>query len=161
MFGASRTLVSEPLVGARMSGDLEDWGEEDEEDLLAVAEAGEQVKKEEEEEEDPFADGEDDILMQSLLEVDEEEGKVVEKIEEKVETKVETKAKADEDSFEALKLEPPTAQQNNFLTSNFGHRGFKPLQWRIVRWAGGLERTAAMVVMVVVVVKVIMCPAGR
>jgi len=115
-----------------MSGDLEDWGEEDEEDLLAVAEAGEQVKKEEEEE-DPFADGEDDLLMQSLLEVDEEEGEVEEKIEEKVETKVETKAKADEDSFEALKLEPPTAQQNNFLTSNFGHRGFKPLQWRIVR----------------------------
>ena len=122
MFEASRTLVSEPLVGARMSGDLEDWGEEDEEDLLAVAEAGEQVKKEEEkEEDDPFADGEDDLLMQSLLEVDEDEGKLEVQLE-KVETKVETKAKADEDSFEALKLEPPTAQQNYFLTSNFGHR---------------------------------------
>ena len=42
---ATRTLVSEPLVGARMSGDSEDRGEEDEENLLMVGEEGE---------EDPF-----------------------------------------------------------------------------------------------------------
>ena len=69
-----------------MAGEEEDlWGDEGDEDLL-VAMADQGVGKSEVEgaSPDPFDDGEDDVLMQSLLDVTD------------VEEKVEAKEKADE-----------------------------------------------------------------
>lgn len=103
-----------------MSGEENLWGDEDDE-LFAMVDQEETPGNVESKEDDPFDDGEDDALMQSLLEISGEEDKI------------EAKDKADEDSFEALDLVPPTAQQNHFLKTNFGHSAFKPLQWRIVR----------------------------
>jgi len=45
---------------------------------------------------------------------------------------VEVKEKADQDDYATLKLTPPTSQQTRFLSSNFGHSQFKPLQWKII-----------------------------
>jgi len=39
----------------------------------------------------------------------------------------------DTDDFGDLNLTPPLVQQTLFLTSNFGHAKFKPLQWRIIK----------------------------
>ena len=61
--------------------------------------------------------------MKSVLEAEEEEK----------EEMIETKEKAEEDSFQALNLVPPTRQQTAFLKSNFGHSNFKPLQWKIIK----------------------------
>jgi Werner syndrome ATP-dependent helicase len=103
-----------------MSGDEDLWGDEDD-DLFAMVDQPEAAGITENKDDDPFDDGEDDALMQSVLEISAEEDKI------------EGKDKADEDSFEALNLVPPTSQQNHFLKTNFGHSAFKPLQWRIVR----------------------------
>ena len=65
--------------------------------------------------------------MRSFLEVNEEEENTDAK------GSIETKEKAEEDSFQALNLAPPTKQQNAFLKSNFGHPAFKPLQWKIIK----------------------------
>ena len=61
--------------------------------------------------------------MKSVLEAEEEEK----------EEMIKTKEKAEEDSFQALNLVPPTRQQTAFLKSNFGHSNFKPLQWKIIK----------------------------
>ena len=49
-----------------------------------------------------------------------------------VEAVVEVKDKADEDSYEALQLSPPTAEEERCLRDQFGLKHFKPLQWRII-----------------------------
>ena len=68
--------------------------------------------------------------MRSALEADlEEEEKNVGSMGGKIDTKM----KAEEDTFQALNLVPPTKQQTAFLKSNFGHPAFKPLQWKIIK----------------------------
>ena len=62
--------------------------------------------------------------MKSVLEADQEEEN---------KGSIDTKEKAEEDSFQALNLVPPTKQQTAFLKSNFGHPAFKPLQWKIIK----------------------------
>ena len=111
-----------------MSGEEDLWGdEEDDAALFDMVDQEQNVaglpQTEKQAEDDPFKDeeffddGEDDALMLSVLEVEE---------------KVDIKDKADEDSFEALGITPPTAAQTKFLRDNFGYPAFKPLQWRIV-----------------------------
>merc|ERR1719369_1942938 len=46
---------------------------------------------------------------------------------------IETKDKADEDDYAALNLKPPHSKHTQFLSTEFGHSKFKPLQWRIIR----------------------------
>ena len=65
--------------------------------------------------------------MKSVLEADREEENI------SANGSIDTKEKAEEDSFQALKLVPPTKQQTAFLKSNFGHPAFKPLQWKIIK----------------------------
>ena len=48
------------------------------------------------------------------------------------ESKVEVKKKADEDSYEALGLSPPSSSEDKCLRDQFGLSRFKPLQWKIV-----------------------------
>jgi len=129
-----------------MSGSEDDmWGDEEDDDLIAAVEQSElsmneaDVEREEEKpkllsftskntlkEEDPelsfFEDEDDDILMVAAATAEEAGTE-----------KVKTKDKADEDSYEALGLVPPSKQQEQFLRDNFGHPQFKPLQWRIIR----------------------------
>ena len=78
-------------------------------------------------EEDLFDDEDDDELMRSVIEVDEEE------MMSSTKEAIDTKEKAEEDSFQALNLVPPTRQQTTFLKNNFGHPAFKPLQWKIIK----------------------------
>eukprot|EP00092_Neocalanus_flemingeri_P014346 GFUD01015474.1.p1 GENE.GFUD01015474.1~~GFUD01015474.1.p1 ORF type:complete len:1050 (+),score=352.66 GFUD01015474.1:77-3226(+) len=105
-----------------MSSPNDMWGDEDDDDFLALAEESElsvlEDKTDQNDDQSFFEDDDDDLLMASVA----EESEVIK-----------TKDKADEDSYEALGLVPPTAQQEKFLRSNFGHSQFKPLQWRIVR----------------------------
>merc|ERR1719341_867087 len=68
--------------------------------------------------------------MKSVLEADEEEEKTNLGC---IGAKIDPKLKAEEDTFQALNLVPPTKQQNAFLKSNFGHPAFKPLQWKIIK----------------------------
>lgn len=65
--------------------------------------------------------------MKSVLEADQEEEDTSAK------GNIDTKERAEEDSFQALNLVPPTKQQTAFLKSNFGHPAFKPLQWKIIK----------------------------
>ena len=46
---------------------------------------------------------------------------------------VDVKDKADEDSYEALGVSPPSASVEGCLKHQFGLTKFKPLQWKIVR----------------------------
>jgi len=97
------------------------WGdEEDEDDLVALVEQSELSMVEENNVDNSLFDDDDDLLMASMA----EEPEVIK-----------TKDKADEDSYEALGLVPPTEEQEKFLRSTFGHSEFKPLQWRIIRSA--------------------------
>ena len=68
--------------------------------------------------------------MKSVLEADEEEEKTNLGC---IGAKIDPKLKAEEDTFQALNLVPPTKQQTAFLKSNFGHPAFKPLQWKIIK----------------------------
>ena len=68
--------------------------------------------------------------MKSVLEADEEEEK---KNLGSTGANIDPKVKAEEDTFQALNLVPPTKQQTAFLKSNFGHPAFKPLQWKIIK----------------------------
>jgi len=125
-----------------MSGNNDLWGDEDEEeDLLAAVEQTELSiidpdlslntsppstatsvpKKDVDEENSFFADEDDDDMF--LAAATAEDVKDVVKI----------KDKADEDSYEALGLVPPSKRQEEFLRNNFGHPEFKPLQWRIIQ----------------------------
>ena len=70
--------------------------------------------------------------MKSVLEVDQEEEKLTAGSN-GARGSFDTKEKAEEDTFQALKLVPPTKQQTAFLKSNFGHPAFKPLQWKIIK----------------------------
>ena len=54
-------------------------------------------------------------------------------IEEKESAKITVKDKADEDSYEALGVNPPSAAEETCLKDQFGLSKFKPLQWKIVR----------------------------
>jgi len=65
----------------------------------------------------------DELLMDSIMEDPEQDS---------VEAAVEVKDKADEDSYEALQLSPPTAEEERCLRDQFGLKHFKPLQWRII-----------------------------
>merc|ERR1719370_1215299 len=56
--------------------------------------------------------------MKSVLEADQEEEEM--KNLGSMGAKIDTKVKAEEDTFQALNLVPPTKQQNAFLKSNFG-----------------------------------------
>ena len=97
------------------------WGDDDDEDdLVALVEQSELSMVEEKNVDNSLFDDDDDLLMASMA----EEPEIIK-----------TKDKADEDSYEALGLVPPTAEQEKFLRSRFGHSEFKPLQWRIIRSA--------------------------
>jgi hypothetical protein len=41
---------------------------------------------------------------------------------------------ADVDDFTKLGVDPPGPEHNSFLSANFGHSAFKPLQWRFVHF---------------------------
>ncbi len=41
---------------------------------------------------------------------------------------------ADVDDFTKLGVDPPGQEHNSFLSANFGHSAFKPLQWRFVKF---------------------------
>jgi hypothetical protein len=41
---------------------------------------------------------------------------------------------ADVDDFTKLGVDPPGPEHNSFLSANFGHSAFKPLQWRFVKF---------------------------
>ena len=96
------------------------WGDEDDEDdLVALVEQSELSMVEDNNVDNSlFDDDDDDLLMASMA----EEPEIIK-----------TKDKADEDSYEALGLVPPTEEQEKVLRSRFGHSEFKPLQWRIIR----------------------------
>ena len=95
------------------------WGDDDDEDdLVALVEQSELSMLEEKNVDNSLFDDDDDLLMASMA----EEPEIIK-----------TKDKADEDSYEALGLAPPTEEQEKFLRSKFGHSEFKPLQWRIIR----------------------------
>jgi hypothetical protein len=42
---------------------------------------------------------------------------------------------ADVDDFTKLGVDPPGQEHNSFLSANFGHSAFKPLQWRFVNFS--------------------------
>ena len=84
------------------------WGDEDDDDLVALAEQSELSFSIEQ---NLDSTNEEDLLVETIA----------------------TKDKADEDSYDALGLVPPTKEQENFLRNTFGPPKFKPLQWRIIR----------------------------
>ena len=71
--------------------------------------------------------------MKSVLEVDQEGENLTAESNDGKGSSFDTKEKAEEDTFQALNLTPPTKQQTAFLKSNFGHPAFKPLQWKIIK----------------------------
>ena len=102
--------------------DDELWDDDDDELFEQVAEKVEESEKNKTSTGDvsDMFDDEDDLLMQSIIEEESEET-------------VETKDKADEDDYAALNLKPPEPQHTEFLSTEFGHGKFKPLQWRIIQ----------------------------
>ena len=101
-----------------MSGFDDSWADDvEDDDLMALAEQAEQSVTGVSKGTDKSSFDDDDEL---LLVAATDEPAIV------------TKDKADEDSYEALNLVPPSVEQEKFLMNNFGHSKFKPLQWRIV-----------------------------
>ena len=87
-------------------------------------------------------DGDDDILAEaaddvekSILEFhDDDDDDLLVAVEDcESASEVELKDKADEDSYEALGVSPPSASEERCLKDQFGLTKFKPLQWKIVR----------------------------
>ena len=87
-------------------------------------------------------DGEDDILAEAADDVeksfrefqDEDDEDLLAAVEDKESlAEVDVKNKADEDSYEALGVSPPSSAEERCLKDQFGLSEFKPLQWKIVR----------------------------
>jgi len=99
------------------------WDDEDDEEFMALASQTEKVLPNTSGA-DLFDDNDDDdLLMQSIVE-DPNDGET---------EAIEAKDKADEDDYAALNLTPPEPKYIKFLSEEFGHSKFKPLQWRIVK----------------------------
>ena len=90
------------------------WDDDGDDDILA--EAADDVEKSILE----FHDYDDDDLLVAVEDCESA-------------SEVELKDKADEDSYEALGVSPPSASEERCLKDQFGLTKFKPLQWKIVR----------------------------
>ena len=91
---------------------MDDWGSDENDDFLAGAAAEMDEKITVAHDNSELFDDDDDVLLQSFIEAEEENSIVA---------KIEVKEKADKDDFEELNLTPPTSNQTSFLVSNFGH----------------------------------------
>jgi len=102
------------------------WADDDDDELLALAtqtEAPSNHDKNTSGDVSDMFDDDDDLLMQSIVE-EPEDGDT---------EAIVAKDKADEDDYAALNLTPPDQKYIQFLSDEFGHSKFKPLQWRIIK----------------------------
>ena len=98
-------------------------------------------------------DGDDDILAEaandvekSFMEFQDDDEDLLAAVEDSETVKIDVKDKADEDSYEALGVSPPSASEDKCLRDQFGLTKFKPLQWKIVQ-SVMVERRDQMVIM--------------